>query len=155
VIKTRENGIREHIISASLVRFLIVGLANTCVGLGVIWCAKDLAGVSDAKSNVVGYVVGVTVSFLLNKRWTFSFRGHAGASFLRFLLVFAVSYAANLGTVLGLIDVTGQDSFWCQVCGVVPYSTIFYLGCRWYAFAGACEVTHDASAADGRVSDRS
>jgi putative flippase GtrA len=136
------------------VRFLTVGLANTCVGLGVIWCAKEVVGVSDTAANIVGYVVAVTVSFVFNKRWTFSFRGHAGASFLRFLLVFAVSYATNLGTVLGLIDVTRQDSFWYQVCGIVPYSTCFYFGCRWYAFAGARGVTESARAAGRRVSGR-
>jgi putative flippase GtrA len=124
-------------ISATLVKFLLVGVANTGVGLSVIWIVKEILGASDAVSNMTGYVVGVTVSFLLNKRWTFGFRGDGGASLLRFLLVFGISYAANLGTVLTLIKMSGHDSFWCQVCGTIPYSALFYVGCRWYAFQTA------------------
>jgi putative flippase GtrA len=121
-------------IPASLIKFLVVGVTNTAVGLSVIWGAKWLAGAGDVTANVAGYAVGMTFSFLLNKRWTFSFRGERCASLLRFLMVFAVAYVANLATVLGLIEVTGLDPFWCQALGTIPYSSLFYLGSRLYAF---------------------
>jgi putative flippase GtrA len=121
-------------IPASLVKFLIVGVANTLVGLNTIWITKELMGFGQIGANITGYIVGITVSFFLNKRWTFSFRGEGATSLLRFLLVFAVSYSANLTTVLGLTEITGRDSFWWQVCGNAPYSALFYVGCRWYAF---------------------
>jgi len=127
----------------SFIRFLIVGVANTAVGLTVIWVTRNLLHAGNTLANTLGYVVGITVSFFLNRNWSFSFRGDRGRSLLRFLLVFAVAYAANLVTVLALVELTESDSFWYQVCGVAPYSMLFYLGCRWYAFP-----------VDGRLSAR-
>jgi len=115
----------------------MVGVANTAVGLAVIWGAKSLAGQGDVTANVAGYMLGLTTSFLLNRRWTFSFRGECVPSLLRFLTVLAVAYTAKLGTVLSLIKLTSLDPFWCQALGMIPYSALFYLGSRWYAFRSA------------------
>jgi putative flippase GtrA len=115
-------------------KFLLVGAANTAVGLVVILGAKDLLRAGDVAANICGYAVGLTVSFLLNRRWTFGFHGEGLASLLRFLTVFAISYTANLVTVLCLIRFTPLNPSWCQVMGVAPYSTLLYIGCRWYAF---------------------
>lgn len=127
----------KRFVPASLLKFLFVGVLNTLVGLSTIWVARNLIGFGPTGANMTGYAAGLTVSFLLNKRWTFSFHGEGARSLLRFLLVFAVSYTANLTTVLGLTEIAGHDSFWWQVCGTAPYSTLFYLGCRWYAFPAA------------------
>src|ERR1700733_12389687 len=102
-------------LDASIIRFIFVGVANTAVGLSVIWGTRNLIGASDVIANIAGYAVGITVSFMLNKRWTFAFKGSHGAALCRFLTVFAVSYSANLLLVLALIWVSGQDSFWYQV----------------------------------------
>ena len=134
------------IIPVSFLRFILVGVANTLVGLGVIWCVKELLWRGNVVSNISGYVVGVTVSFILNKRWTFSFRGDSGAALIRFLTVVIISYVANLLTVLALVRVSGRDSFWFQVCGAVAYSSLFYLGCRWYAFPQGRRKPRDARA---------
>lgn len=128
------QSLRVFLVPSSLVRFLVVGVANTLVGLSVIWIAKEIMGASDAIANVSGYAVGVTVSFVLNKRWSFAFRGDGARALLRFALVFLVAYIANLVTVFAAIALSGGDSFWCQLCGVLPYTTVFYLGCRWFAF---------------------
>jgi putative flippase GtrA len=125
---------RVPFLPVSLVRFLAVGVANTLVGLSVIWIAREVLGAGTAMANAIGYCVGVMVSFVFNKRWSFSFRGDRWGALLRFLLVFAVAYAANLSAVLAAGSLSGSDSFWCQLCGVIPYTALFYLGCRWYAF---------------------
>jgi putative flippase GtrA len=118
----------------SLQRFGIVGLVNTATGLLLIWIARELAGFSDTASNGFGYAVAIVMSFILNKRWTFAFRGSSFTALWRFLTVIATAYAANLFTVLSLASLTTLHPMACQVAGVVPYSSLVYLGCRWYAF---------------------
>ena len=122
------------LLPVSLLRFLLVGVVNTLAGLSAIFGAKILAGFDDSTANATGYAVGLMVSFILNKRWTFSFHAWGLAPLLRFIAVFVVAYAANLVLVLWLIDAVGLNPFWSQTIGVIPYSTLFYVGCRWYAF---------------------
>jgi putative flippase GtrA len=120
--------------ASSITRFLLVGISNTTIGLICIWATTRLLGADSITANLLGYAVGISVSFTLNRRWTFSFRGNGCSALLRFLLVFGFAYLANLLTVLGLIGLSGRDSFWFQIYGAAPYSVLLFLGCRWYAF---------------------
>lgn len=118
-----------------LVRFLAVGAANTCVGLGFILAAKRWGQLGDVAANLMGYGVALTLSFVMNKAWTFKSQGRTLPELRRFLVVAGIAYAANLATVVALIRL-GLDGNWAQVAGVPPYTIVFYLGSRVYAFAG-------------------
>jgi putative flippase GtrA len=60
------------------VKFAVVGVANTVVGLAAIYLCKWLLGFNDALANITGYTVGLIISFLLNRGWTF---GHSARCF--------------------------------------------------------------------------
>ncbi len=116
------------------IRFVIVGAINTLVGLGVIYGCKYFAGFGDLPANIVGYAIGLTVSFFLNSSWTFAYRGPRLPAAARFLAVFAVSYLANLATVMGLIHIAGVNGYLAQAAGTPIYTVCFYLLSRFYAF---------------------
>ena len=115
-------------------RFLGVWAANTLLGLGVIYACKRLLGFGDVLANVSGYAVGVTIGFMLNRHWTFGHTGNVRVAALRFLAVFGVAYSVNLLCVLLAIRAAGIDDYVSQAIGILPYTAIFYLGSRLYAF---------------------
>ncbi len=117
-------------------RFLGVGAANTLIGLGVIYTCKRLLGFGDVLANASGYAVGLTIGFLLNRHWTFGHTGNVRVAALRFLTVFGVAYSVNLLCVLLAIKAAGIDGYVSQAIGILPYTAIFYLGSRLYAFRG-------------------
>lgn len=117
-----------------LARFAIVGLSNTVLGLSLIFGAKAMLGFGDAAANVTGYAVVVTLSFMLNRQWTFEDGGNAAASLLRFLLVLAAAYLANLATVVAAIELLGVNGYLAHVLGVFPYAATGYLGSRLFVF---------------------
>ena len=84
----------------TLIRYLLVGVVNTLVGLGIIYLAMYFLQMDVASSNAFGYAIGIMVSFALNKKWTFDNQDHIVYSFLRYLLVLLVAYVTNLATVL-------------------------------------------------------
>ena len=116
------------------VRFVIVGGVNTSVGLSVIFGAKFFFGFGDVAANAVGYSIGLTVSFLLNRSWTFRDTGPVWAAAIRFFLAFAASYALNLSTVLLLIHRTGMNAYLSQSIGVPVYTICFYLLSKFIVF---------------------
>lgn len=118
-----------------LPRFLAVGVVNTVVGLLSIYALKALAGLGDAAANAGGYAVGLACSFVLNRRWTFAHDGPVLPAVLRFAVVFGVAYAANLALVLAAIRFAGIDAYVAQALGIPPYTLLFYLGSRHFAFA--------------------
>src|SRR3954453_13266907 len=114
----------------SLVKFLLVGGINTIVGISTIYLLKWVLGASDAAANAGGYLIGITASFALNRRWTFRHVGALLPAATRFIAVFAVAYVANLCTVLTLVQKFGINGYLAQAMGVLPYSMLFYLGSR-------------------------
>lgn len=121
--------------SLRLVRFALVGLSNTAVGLLVIFVCKALLGLGDIASNLLGYGVGILLGFALNKHWTFRHDGSLGPAFARYLLVLALAYIANLATMVYATDVLAFNSYFAHAIGVIPYGITGYLGSRHFAFS--------------------
>ena len=116
-------------------RFGLVGVLNTLVGLTVIWTLL-LLGVGDYPANACSYAVGLCVSFVLNRVWTFEVRGPvAGEEVARFLTVFALSYAANLGVLTIMRGLGFAQSLIGQGAAMATYSVCFFLLSRHFVFA--------------------
>jgi putative flippase GtrA len=115
-------------------RFGVVGLANTMVGLLTIYLLKWPGGLGNTAANLGGYCVGLAMGFVLNRSWTFYHSGLWLPAFVRFFLVFVVAYATNLGMVLVLIDHFRINGYIAQALGIPPYTGVFYLGSRYFAF---------------------
>lgn len=118
----------------AFIRYLLVGVVNTLVGLGTIYFAMYFLGMRIAFANAAGYLVGILVSFILNRNWTFGSQGPVAPSFLRFLLVLVVGYVANLVTVLFVHTRLELNAYVAQAIGIVPYTAIGFLGSRYFVF---------------------
>jgi glycosyltransferase involved in cell wall biosynthesis/putative flippase GtrA len=115
-------------------KFLLVGVVNTLVGLAAIYAAMYFLGFDTVAANALGYGVGILVSFLLNKQWTFANSDQAIPTLLRFLLVIGLAYAVNLAVVVAADYHFGLDKYLAQAMGLVPYTLTAFLGSRYYAF---------------------
>ena len=131
VLRLRESMIRRLF---RPLRFGIVGLLNTVLGLAIIFAAKAFLGLGDLAANLLGYGLGLVCSFVLNRSWTFRHEGRAFAAFWRFGIAFAVAYVLNLLTVFGLRDAMSVNSYLAQAGGVIPYTISFYLLSAYYVF---------------------
>jgi putative flippase GtrA len=124
---------------ASASKFGAVGIANTLLSLAVIYACKQLR-LGDVSANFIGYACGLVLSFNLNKKWTFRIEGKTRASHIvRFACAFAVSYSANLATVLTLINNFGLNSYLAQLAGMPVYTATFYLLCALGVFRNASD----------------
>ncbi len=86
----------------TFVRFMIVGLINTLVGLTIMYGLCHLANQSYWLSTFIGNSVGAVVSFNLNRSFTFKNNGSIQKSIIKFLLVILFCYfiSYHLGTLL-------------------------------------------------------
>lgn len=120
---------------APKLRFVVVGGINTMTGLSVIFLLKWFANAGDYVANLIGYSVGLIVSFVLNARWTFSFDGQLLSAFPRFILVVIAAYAANLATVFTVLSLLPDYDYWAHVFGLMPYTIVTFVGSSRFAFS--------------------
>lgn len=131
------NAAMHHLLDRRVRRFAAVGVANTALGLALIFAGKAILGLGDVTANFGGYAIALLAGFALNKRWTFEHRGGTAAALGRYVSVLLAAYVANLSVTVWAIDALHVDSYWAQAAGVVPYALLGYLGCRFFAFPRA------------------
>jgi putative flippase GtrA len=118
-------------------RFLLTGSLNTLVGFAVIWGLLALE-VQDLTANLVGYSVGLSLSFILNRRWTFQQTTAPDTrEIVLFGFAFLAAYAANLGVIfLGpLIGMAGNPIL--HLFGICVYTLVFFFLTKMVVFASA------------------
>nr|WP_256372978.1 GtrA family protein [Pseudoruegeria sp. HB172150] len=114
-------------------KFGAVGVVNTLVGYLTILAAMTWAGLAPVPANVVGYAVGLCVSFVLNRRFTFAGRGGGGiGQVLGFFAVFALSYGLNLLVLREALFLLAPA--WAQALAMVSYTVCFFLLSRAFVF---------------------
>jgi putative flippase GtrA len=126
-------------------RFVVVGFINTFAGLSIIYVLIWLFPIGDVAANLIGYGVGIIVSFFLNGRWTFAFHGSMARAAPRFVAVLVLAYLANLATVTIATNVLSLNRFVAQAMGVLPYALVSYFGSKHFVF------TKDDSRLHGRL----
>jgi len=122
-----------------LLRFLTVGVLNTALGLGFIYTAMAL-GAGLIAANAIGYALGILVSFVANRRWTFAHRGDWRPALARWLVVTAIAYSAQLAVVIALGRGLGSDPRLAQIAGIPVYLALTFVGGRSFAFAAPAAV---------------
>ncbi|MGJ7525705.1 GtrA family protein [Variovorax sp. GB1P17] len=117
-----------------LFRFLVVGVANTAFGYSIIFACMYLLGLSAELSNAIGYGIGLLVSYVMHKVFTFnSDRPHREA-FIRFLVVFAAAYTANLLVLVVLVRGIGAHEAISQIMASAVYVITSFIMNKLYVF---------------------
>ncbi len=98
------------------VKFGIVGVSNTLLTLVVYTVLLKVFGVWYLAASAIGFAVGATNGFLLNRRWTF--REHVGDALtpVRWAVVQSCGLGINEGLLYLLVHDGHLDKLIAQVC---------------------------------------
>ena len=128
------------LIDAKLLRFIIVGVINTLVGMAIMFGLYNLAGASYWASSAANYVLTSILSFFLNKYFTFRNHENSWSQVLRFVLNIAVCYLLAYGIAKPLcirLLANARESVRDNVSlfvGMVLFTGFNYFGQRLFAF---------------------
>ncbi len=73
-------------------KFILVGLINTAVGMGAMYLYYNLVNDNTLIAFTINIVFGSTVSFFLNKNFTFKKKGSTGSSVVKFIVNIIACY---------------------------------------------------------------
>lgn len=114
-------------------RYLLVGCVNAVIGYGVIFGLLRL-GTDPYLSNAAGYAVGIAVSYVLNKRFSFRSRKPDRAAFPLFVACLAAAYATNLAVLFLLLRLEAVNPYLAQLLAGGVYTVVGFVGSRHIAF---------------------
>lgn len=128
------------LIDKTLLRFMIVGVVNSIVGMGTMMLLYNVAHCSYWLSSAANYVVGSIVSYFLNRYFTFHYHGSTWRSIVRFtfniIVCYLIAYSAAKPLMAWLLrneSVTLQENV-AMLTGFVLFIILNYAGQRFFAF---------------------
>ncbi|MGD6831809.1 GtrA family protein [Sutcliffiella halmapala] len=130
-------------VNNSFIRFLLVGVINTIVGLAAMYLLLNVFDLGYWISTFTGNSIGAIVSYLLNKSFTFKSNARHFHSFLKFILVivscYIISYRVSLFlTKIVLTNVgynhTSLEHNIAILVGTGLYTILNYLGQKYIVF---------------------
>lgn len=125
----------------TLLRFLLVGVVNTLVGCGTMFLLYNLLHCSYWVSSAANYVIGGSVSFLLNKVFTFRTKSWTWKEVGKFVVTVALCYLLAYGIakpfsawLLQAQPLAVKENI-AMLVGMCLYTGLNYLGQYFFAFA--------------------
>ncbi|MDQ0218874.1 GtrA family protein [Peribacillus cavernae] len=126
----------------SFIRFLLVGVLNTLVGLSTIFLLMDALAVNYWLSTFIGNGAGAVISFLLNRTFTFKSGVSLKKGGVLFVAVITLCYTVSYGTsewlsghLYHLFPVSQQNL--AVILGTCIYTVTNYIGQKLIVFKQA------------------
>lgn len=118
-------------------RFLVVGVLNTCVGVGTFYLLLWL-GFHYLIALTLSHIVGVTHSYIWNRRWTFRSSAPPARELPKFLTVYGVTYVVNFILLVALVEGARIPPAIAQLVALFVTTVISFLSHKFWSFrAGA------------------
>lgn len=123
---------------AQVLRYGIVGLSNTALGLALIYALDLGLNVPPKLANGIGYGAGAVVSFVLYKTFVFGSAARLRTVGPRYVAVILVSFMLNQVVLWAGLSILG-NGIWehalAQFSGMATYTVFSFLALRFWVFA--------------------
>lgn len=123
--------------------FLVVGVSTVVVDyilyqgmVALHWATVDIA-------KAFGFLVGTLYAYVANRFWTFSHKGTANNSVLKFALLYSVTLSANVLINSQLLAFLGEVGYAVQLaffCATGVSATLNFIGMKFMVFKPRTEI---------------
>ena len=134
----------------SFIRFIMVEIVNTIIGLTAMYLLLHAVGLSYWWATFFGNSIGAVVSFFLNRSFTFKSENAVSKSVLRFIVVILCCYFISYDLAKNLVVGFLKDSHFISanlktdlaiLVGTGLYTILNYLGQKLFVFSKSNEAT--------------
>ncbi len=130
----------KKLFDEKLLKFILVGVVNTLVGMAIMFGLYNLAHCSYWVSSAANYILTSILSYFLNRYFTFQNRERSVGQVVRFVVNIAVCYGLAYGIakplclqLLANASTTVRDNV-SMLVGMCLFTGLNYLGQRLFAF---------------------
>lgn len=130
----------KHFFDITMLKFILVGIVNTAVGMGVMFLFYNLFHFNYWISSASNYIVGSIVSYFLNKYFTFQNKSKDAKVIVKFIINITVCYLVAYGVAKPVVvylfssfSQSVQDNA-AMLAGSIFFVGLNYIGQRFWAF---------------------
>lgn len=102
-----------------------MGLVNTCISLSIMYLLTKI-DISIYRANIIAYVAGIILSFILNSIFTFKVRIET-SNLIKFIVVVFISYLTNLLIIYFTVPFFYPSKMLPQAAGMIIYTIVGFI----------------------------
>jgi len=117
-----------------LIRYGLIGVAiNAAVYF--IYLLLTYLGMEAKSAMTLVYIVGTSVGFAGNRKWTFDHRGNSSGAALRYALAHLCGYLINLLILYIFVDRLGYAHQWVQAAAIIIVASFLFVVFKYFVFS--------------------
>lgn len=116
-----------------LIRYGLVGVA-TNVAIYFIYLLTTYLGLEPKIAMTLVYIIGASIGFVGNQKWTFAHRGKVSSAALRYMLAHLFGYILNLLLLVIFVDKLGYAHQWVQAVAIVIVAGFLFVIFKYFVF---------------------
>jgi len=116
-----------------LIRYGLVGVASNAT----IYCVYLLItylSVQPKTAMTLVYIIGASIGFIGNRKWTFAHRGNATSAALRYVLAHLFGYMLNFLILAAFVDRLGYAHQWIQAAAIIVVAGFLFVIFKYFVF---------------------
>ncbi len=126
-------------LSMQAARFGTVGLLSNAL-LYLLYLRLTSIGTGPKVAMSVLFLSGTLLTFVLNRRWTFSHSGDARRALVRYVSAYGTAYLLNLAALWVFVDLMGLPHQLVQASAVLTLAGLLFLAQRFWVFRSTAQL---------------
>ena len=121
-----------------LVRYGLVGVVSN-VTIYFVYLFITYIGVEPKTAMTLVYIIGASLGFIGNRKWTFDHRGKSSSASLRYVLAHLFGYLLNFLILFTFVDRLGYFHQLVQALAIIIVAAFLFIVFKYYVFPSAPE----------------
>jgi putative flippase GtrA len=116
-----------------LIRYGVVGVVSN-VFTYIVYLLMTYLGVEPKIAMTFVFIVGASIGFAGNKKWTFAYQDNSSKTALRFLVAYGIAYILNLFCMWVAVDRMGIPHYLVQAVNIVVIAALLFIAQKYWIF---------------------
>lgn len=116
-----------------LIRYGLVGVASNAA-IYIVYLFITYLGVEPKTAMTLVYIIGASIGFVGNRKWTFAHRGDSTSAALRYVLAHLFGYLLNFLILFTFVDRLGYAHQWVQAVAILVVAGFLFIIFKYFVF---------------------
>jgi putative flippase GtrA len=116
-----------------LIRYGLVGLVSNLT-IYFVYLLITYLGVEPKTAMTLVYIIGASIGFIGNRKWTFAHRGDPTSAALRYVLAHLCGYLLNFMILFTFVDRLGYAHQWVQAAAIIIVAGFLFIVFKYFVF---------------------
>lgn len=118
-----------------LIRYGLVGVVSNLT-IYIVYLLITFLGVEPKLAMTLVYIIGASIGFIGNRKWTFAHRGDSASAVLRYVLAHLFGYLLNFLILFSFVDRLGYAHQWVQAVAIIVVAGFLFIVFKYFVFPG-------------------